>query len=543
MKTRYPLLLAIAAFLALVALYLSRALPLTHGSITYCLDDAYIHLAVAKNLVHHHIWGISPDQWSGVSSSLLWTLLLTGLFAIFGVNAYVPFILNIVLVLALLALLDEIWLRIQLNSVQRLVLLTGTFFLMPLASQPFIGMEVMLQCFLVALFYYVSSREGAEDPMRKHSASMLFLCGFLLGSVRYETILIVELVALGMLLRGDRRRGLTLAVAGALPATIYGFIALSFGGTFVPNTLFLKARGATIVGQELLSHGPATAAILAASILLAYLVFRKFQRRLFLSPPSMESIVILTTVITALAQGVLSNAPGQFERYRTYLYLSFVLSFGAILARPSTVSSFFRRFKRGRELASSATFEVVIGLTAMVILIALTIASLPKFFFYLEKTPIACKNIYDEQVQEARFIDLYCQRQPVAVVDIGAPSFYAESPLIDLIGLGSDDIARITFHQRSSELSAMGGQSSRQYSDTLNAIVRARHARLAILYPIRGYSPDTSWIRMGALVIDSNYVCANDTVGLYAMRLEDTAWLGRSLRDFRGKTTSHIIIP
>ena len=507
MKNHYPLLLAIAAFLALVALYLTRELALTHGHITYCLDDAYIHMAVAKNLVHHHVWGISPNHWSGVSSSLLWTVMMTGLFSIIGVNEYLPFVLNIVFVVGLLWLLDRIWSRIGLQASQRLLLLTLTFFALPLAAQPFIGMEVMLQCLLVVVFYYTISKPGSIG---------LLIAAFLLGAVRYETILIVELVSVGMLLRGEAKRGVGIAVAGALPAIIYGLFATADGGTFVPNTLFLKAKGVEIIGGRIAEHGIEAILIVLAVLVLAIVCYRVFRKRFSTLHPSLEIIVLISTVITALAQSVLSNAPEQFERYRTYLYLSLVLCLGLLWAKAETHPTVSRAFNRLPKFIPTA------------VLLLFTVTFVPRFFFYLEKTPIASKNIYDEQVQEGRFVKLYCEAKPVVVLDIGAVSFYAESPLIDLLGLGSDDIARIHLHRTKD-------------TDTINSIIRDRNARLAILYPTNNYSPDTSWILKGKMAIDSNYVCANNTINFYALRLSDTAWLGESLRDFRTRTTSAII--
>jgi len=54
------------------------------GNIVSPIDDTYIHMAMAKNLAHHGIWGVSPVEFSSTSSSIGYTLLLGFLFYIFG---------------------------------------------------------------------------------------------------------------------------------------------------------------------------------------------------------------------------------------------------------------------------------------------------------------------------------------------------------------------------------------------------------------------------------------------------------------------------
>jgi len=65
------------------------------GNFVYILDDAYIHMSVAKNFVEHGVFGVTRYEFSSSSSSLLWTGLLIICFSLFGVKEMIPFLLNI----------------------------------------------------------------------------------------------------------------------------------------------------------------------------------------------------------------------------------------------------------------------------------------------------------------------------------------------------------------------------------------------------------------------------------------------------------------
>src|SRR5262245_28589405 len=65
----------------------------------YPADDAYIHMRIARNFATHGVPYFNIDQPVSGSSSLLWLVLLSGLFAAFGASpdlALIPSVVGVV---------------------------------------------------------------------------------------------------------------------------------------------------------------------------------------------------------------------------------------------------------------------------------------------------------------------------------------------------------------------------------------------------------------------------------------------------------------
>ncbi|MEO8211196.1 MAG: hypothetical protein ABI840_11615, partial [bacterium] len=67
-KVSLPLILSLSFLLITVSIIFFISTNLTGGKFVYALDDAYIHLAFAKNIVLHNIWGITKYEYSSGSS-------------------------------------------------------------------------------------------------------------------------------------------------------------------------------------------------------------------------------------------------------------------------------------------------------------------------------------------------------------------------------------------------------------------------------------------------------------------------------------------
>jgi asparagine N-glycosylation enzyme membrane subunit Stt3 len=68
-KHSWILGIVVAIYVLSLLFLINRATANTGGKLTYIYDDAYIHMAMAKNLVNHGVWGATPHEFTSTTSS------------------------------------------------------------------------------------------------------------------------------------------------------------------------------------------------------------------------------------------------------------------------------------------------------------------------------------------------------------------------------------------------------------------------------------------------------------------------------------------
>lgn len=371
---------------ALLLLWLGARMA---GGFAYPLDDAYIHLAVARNVASNLTWGVNPGEFASASSSPLWTLLLAASFAVFGPHAWVALGWNVVAAFGVVI------------AIHRAFGSAATAAAAVLGGLPVVvalGMEHTLHAALALAF---------AGALRSGSTRRLALLGAALPMIRFEGTF--EVAVAFAILVGNRepRRALLLATSAALPLAAFAMFSVANGAWPVPNALLMKgAIGAGFTANVLANAVEGAGAwlvLLAASVL------------------ALRDRTALLFVGTALLH-LLFASTGWYYRYEAYL-----LAWGVAL-----IAANLRRCPRlGQLFAVGAA--LVLGLR---------LYDAARYF------PGRCTYIHDAKIEVARGLSRTAPGVTVALHDIGAMAWVSGVRIVDTAGLGTDAIADLAVRRR-----------------------------------------------------------------------------------------------
>lgn len=499
MRRSLPLLFAIVLNLIGVAWIVTTGIALS-GRFTYPLDDTYIHLSIADQVLQHGVWGLAGQSVSA-SSSPVWTLLLV-LAAGLGLPLETaPLVLNILASIALLIAIDAALRHAEVPAWLRAVSLTGIVITLPLPWLTAIGMEHVLHAALCAWFL-LAVRRYDERRWRLTAVSLAAV----LPVVRFESVF---LIGAAMLVIGarSRRHAITIGFATAASGAVFEAISLVNGWMWLPNSLLVKVRGwAALTNLVYVNAWTPWFSLGAMSAMLMALAILQFRWRPQRHLRAEAVMVFLVVHLQLMIVGDLA------ARYSGYLY-------GLItVAYISTVWDVTRGRTRWPWTLRDAMYAVVLGLPLAGFLSSFA-ATRAQFL----DVPVAMRNIEDQQRQMARFLrEFLTLPGPVVINDLGLVALEGGRPVVDLIGIGDTDVARLKV---SGDLSAAA----------LGQIADRRGAPVAMVFdtwlefPTGPKGPPASWVPVGKWTIADNRICGDETVTLYAT---DPRFVETVRRDF-----------
>ncbi|GAC1331609.1 MAG: hypothetical protein NVSMB17_09790 [Candidatus Dormibacteria bacterium] len=415
------------SYLLLLVILGVNVMVVNHGHFEYILDDAYIHLGMARNLYTHGTYGVVSGTYESASSSPGWTLLLALGGALFPMGlAMLPLLYNVV---ASAGLLWVFWKGQQLDRPASMLSLPAVALaaLMPLflllPPLTLTGMEAILQALLALaiLGLLLVIVQGGADRRREVGLTILVALSVF---VRLEDMFLALGCALAIALFGrgrpiSSRLKLGAAVAGAAvaAAVVISAVNLSFGQAWLPNSVISKsslfdghALPIAPLGVILFRLGgdPLLCVLLAAS--LAYIVRCSLMHR---SAPTFPAA--LAFAVTALLHLALATL-GWYDRYQEYL----------------VVMGTWLLLRYAAELAPDRR-----QVLAAALVLALLVVASPRKAILTVFVVTASNNIYVQQHEMGAFLARYYDGRGAVINDLGEVSVQHRGPLLDLFGLGS----------------------------------------------------------------------------------------------------------
>jgi hypothetical protein len=497
-----PVAVAILVLWITVGVLLWLSLRRTEGHFVYALDDPYIHMAMAKNVALHGVWGVTADAFSSSSSSLIWTALLAAMFALLGVRDLIPFFLNIVLATVMVVVANRVLLRAVplLSRAQRLMLLLVLLLAAPLPALVFAGQEHILHMIATVIFVFAAAEWiGRHDAsMRSTEFQRLAALAMLLPLVRYEGLYPVATCSALLMVRRRIAQAAVLTIAALIPLAIYAAISLQNGWLWAPNSVVLKGNlpdWHTLDGIRNLLGYTAYATLLQvpAIAFLVYAAVALFAMRAAAGIwcPVVVRLVMFVGIAVMHAQ---YSQPRAFWLFR---YEAYVIALGLMVSATALLGNTPSLRQRARWERAAVTIAVIV----LLLISPLTDRAIRAAAI----VPGATANIYEQQYQMGLFLREYYQAEPVALNDIGAAAYLADVRVLDLVGLATMQVAALK-------------RAGYYTSADIEGLASDHGARVAIVYDnwFRGSLP-SSWRRAGSWRIRRAVVVGDETVTFYAI--------------------------
>lgn len=516
LSARWPLLPAVAVLLASLAAALHVALRGTDGRLVYALDDTYIHMAVAKTLASHGVWGCTPFHFSSSSSSLLWTFGLGVAYRAFGPHDVLPLVLNVALAIATLVVADAWLARFGARPLLRASALLGVVVAFPLAAMVLIGMEHILHLLLTIGFAGAAVEaltsppgEGARERRRRTVA--LCLLGALLAASRYEGFFLVGLACLAFLVRRQAARAVSIGAAALLLVAAFGAVSVALGSYFLPNPLMVKAVGESAstlsallkpFGSEDLEFLRNNRAMPTLLVLGALAALVGWRARRALWRPAVLLPLLLAAMIVLHGHFVFSPL------YWAYRYDAYLVGFGVFVAAAALAGlPATGRLPRGT-------------LPALLVALLVPVVADVREGLFPEAEIEGMRGTYLEQYQTAQFIRRYYPDAAVIVNDLGAVTYYTQARILDLVGLG--DIEPVAIMRR-------GAYTSREVAEW-TAPHRPKIAIVSLGWSVAGALIPPEWVRVAVVEAPPN----RHRVGFFAVDREESWVLRESVAQHYG---------
>lgn len=512
---KHTILFLILLILGLLIFFNIQAVTSFAGRYIYPLDDAYIHLSMAKNFAEFQTWGITQYEFSSTTSSPLFTFLLAILIKVFGNWEYIPLVANTVAGLFLIWISHN-YLK-QFSKLTYTIFLASIVLLMPLHLMIMTGMEHVFHTLSMVLVLLAFKKYLEHETPR--GFSNLALIAILATGFRYESLFFIFFMCVYLFfIKKEYFQSIALGLFAMTPVLIYGWISLDHGSFFLPNSLILKGNTNNgLVGfiTRMAGNGFRGISVLILVLILIAQIFIKAKgERLWMNKISKNAIPLV--VFCGFSLHLMFANFGWLIRYEAYLVVVVLFAIA-----PFADSVFQKR-----------TGDVILKTEIIVFLLVVFCL---RFIPMVKNQTLASKNIFDQQIQLADFLHKYYKDSKVVANDIGAITYYNNIHLLDTYGLGSIEVAKL----RKDEHGKFA--DTKDLQDYIYNTSRSQDFDVALVYHTWAKMPDY-FTKVGTIEILDNYICGGSIVTFYAVKKENTDKLRSQLVEFSKQMPKDVII-
>ena len=212
------------------------------GSFMYGSDDSYIEMAVARHLATGGVWGVTPYEFSGGSTTLAWPIVLAAVRRVAGAHDAAGFVLNVLCALLLLGAANLVLERHVRGAWLRALCLCAIVVGASLSALALMGMEHSLQSLAALVFAAATLRASADPPSRRRFVAAMIVAAAVMMSARFDTGAVLVPVVIWWLSKREWRIAAAVTAAAALPVALYALVATAHGWPALPASVLLLSR-------------------------------------------------------------------------------------------------------------------------------------------------------------------------------------------------------------------------------------------------------------------------------------------------------------
>jgi len=522
-------LITASIFFGICFIYILLMLSGTENNFTYVLDDAYIHLSMAKNFAFHGMWGITEYSYSSSSSSPLFTFVLSALIFIFGNHELLPLIFNFGCTFFIIYFLNRYYSDLFKQNMSIVFANIFTLLFASIHLLIFSGMEHVLQVLVFIINIYFFEKWRICD-FKKSSYSAWFYCTLaLLGLIRFESMFYFLSLAFVFLLLKKFKQSSLLLFFGFLPVLVFCYFTYQKTGYLLPNSVMVKGTKLDLTGDllqqitdiilyKLIKQPYFQLAAFFPLCLAVFLLFKDYKNKLTFRDIVLNNFLLIVLIFNLFIQAVFGQFTN-FYRYEAYLLVGF-----SMVIIPKVKSLFVQK----NFLLQRYRIPVI-----LIVLILMTLVLKVSLVNKLIIT--GSKNIYEQQIQSTRFLKKYYNNSKVVANDIGAICYFTDIHLLDVAGLGSKEMVPFKVKRKGLD---------DQFEEFLKQFSAQNHYQLAIIYDewLNGHVPK-NWKKVAILKIkDVNAVLGRDHLSIYSVDPNIHYSLKQNVKSFHWNTNIQVKI-